>query len=267
MNHRIEVEKSVRVYVVEWGKGKPIVFISGWPFDSRSYEYQFNQLSQQGFRCIGIDMRGFGKSDKPWEEYNYDFFADDIHKVLQALKIKDALLVGHSMGGAISLHYAAKYPKMHIAKLMLCGAAAPSFTQKEDYPYGMTEQQVNDLLKLCESDRAKMLTNFGKIFFHKEISPELAQWFWMTGMDASAYATAACIELLRDADLRSDLAKVTIPTLIAHGIHDKICPYEFAKILNKGIAHSQLITFEESGHGLFYDEREKFNKTVMDFAR
>jgi pimeloyl-ACP methyl ester carboxylesterase len=269
MTHLIEVERGVKLFVQDWGTGKPVVFISGWPFDHRSYEYQFNQLPETGLRCIGIDMRGYGKSDKPWSSYSYDIFADDVHKVLQHLNLKDVLLVGHSMGGAISFHYVAKYGNTHVSKLMLCGAAAPIFTQRPNYPYGMTQEEVDEFIDLCDKDRAKLLTNFGTIFFYKSnsLTPELVHWFWLTGMQASPYATKMCLKLLRDADLRADLAKITIPTLIAHGITDKVCSYDFAKVLHEHIADSRLVTFEKSGHGLFYDEREKFNKTIIDFVK
>lgn len=268
MNHFIEVEKGVKLFVQDWGTGKPIVFISGWPFDHRSYEYQFNQIPNAGFRCIGIDMRGFGKSDKPYAKYDYGVFADDVQKVLQQLNIKDATLLGHSMGGAISLHYAAKYGNKHISKLMLCGAAAPILVQRSDFPDGWTKQQVEDLLALCDKDRAKLLTDFGNNFFYKPdaLSPELANWFWITGMEASPYATKMCIKMFEDSDLRPDMAKIKIPTLIAHARADKVCSYALGEILNKNIEGSKLVTFEKSGHGLFYDEREKFNKTVIDFA-
>lgn len=266
MFYFIEVAKDVKLFVKEEGEGNPIVFISGWPFDHRTWEYQFNQLSKK-FRCIGIDMRGYGFSDRPEGEYNYDVFADDIHTALQALNITDAVLVGHSMGGAISLHYVAKYPnEKAISKLMLCGPAAPRLVRAENSSIGMSKEEVDNLSSQCDLDRAKLLSDFGKKFFYQSISPELSNWFWIIGMEASPYATAMCIEMLKKSDLSEDMAKIKIPTLIAWGKNDKICSYDFAEVLNKNIKNSSLVTFEESGHGLFYDERDKFNKTLEEFA-
>jgi pimeloyl-ACP methyl ester carboxylesterase len=189
--------------------------------------------------------------------------------VLDHLDITGATLVGHSMGGAISLRYVAKHGSRHIAKLALCGAAAPLWTQRSDYPYGLTQQAATDMVAQCYQDRALLVENFGKMFFRTEnaLSPALAHWFNAIAMDASPHATALCIELLRDTDLRDDMAKITIPTAILHGTTDKICPFPFGEILHKNIKGSQLIPFEKSGHGLFYDEHERFNKTIMDFAR
>lgn len=268
MSHYITVAENVRIFAQDWGSGKPLVFIPGWPFDHRCYEYQFTQLTQHGFRCIGIDMRGYGRSDRPWGHYNYDIFADDIQAVLEHLKIKNAMLIGHSMGGAIALHYVARHGNKHVSQLTLCGAAAPIWTQRADYPYGFTKETVNEMIDLCYTDRAQLLVNFGKDFFRTPtaLSPALSNWFHSIAMDASAYATAMCMIALRDTDLRNELSKVTVPTAILHGKHDKICPFDFATVMHQGIKNSTIIPFENSGHGLFYDEREKFNKTIMELA-
>lgn len=261
----INVEPGVDVFVQDWGSGKPIVFISGWPFDHRCYEYQFNQLPKHGYRCIGIDMRGFGKSDRPWQGYDYDTFADDIHKVLRHLNLDHVTLVGHSMGGAISIRYVTRHRGERVAKLALLGAAAPIWTQRPDYKHGLTVDACNELLKLCYSDRAQLLENFGKIFFHTEdaVSPKFADWMQNMGMDASAHATAMCIIALRDTDLRAELEMVKIPTAILHSPADKVCPFGLAEEMHKGIKDSTIIRFEKSGHGLFYDEWEKCNKELM----
>ena len=130
----IEVEPKVSLNIWDWGKGKTIVFIPGWPLSHEMFEYQFTHLAQKGYRCIGITLRGFGKSSKPWGEYNYDIFADDIKKVLQILDLRDVTLAGHSMGGAVALHYISRHKSERVARLGLFGAAAPSFTRRPDFP-------------------------------------------------------------------------------------------------------------------------------------
>ncbi|CDZ77415.1 Arylesterase [Legionella massiliensis] len=264
----VQVDASTKVFVEDWGSGKPIVFISGWPFDHRCYEYQFTQLPKQGYRCIGIDMRGYGLSDKPWGDYNYNVFADDILKVLRHLDLHDVTLVGHSMGGAIIINYCARHHNERVSSLVLMGAAAPIWTQRPDYPHGFTIDQCNELLNLCYSDRAQLLENFGKIFFYKEdsVSPKFADWMQNMGMEASPYATSECIIALRDTDQRKNLAKVLVPTAIFHSPNDKVCPYGFAEEMHKGIKNSKIIPFEKSGHGLFYDEWEKCNSELMKFV-
>ncbi|OGF45298.1 MAG: alpha/beta hydrolase [Candidatus Firestonebacteria bacterium RIFOXYA2_FULL_40_8] len=264
----IEVEANVRLHVRDWGEGKTIVFIPGWPLSHEMFEYQFTELPRRGYRCIGLTMRGFGKSSKPWGDYNYDVFTDDINKVLETLDLHDVTLAGHSMGGAISLHYIARHKSERVTKLALFGAATPSFTERPGFPYGLPPAAVDDIIKLCHTDRAKLNENFGKIFFQNEntVSPKLGEWFHNMGMEASPLAASACLTALKNTDLRGDMPKVNVPAVIFHSKDDKICPFALAEETAKGIKGAKLIKFEKSGHGLFYEEKEKFNTEIMNFV-
>lgn len=262
----IEVEPGVKVFVKDWGSGKPIVFIHGWPVNHKMWEYQFNQLPQHGYRCIGIDLRGFGQSDQPWGDYNYDIFADDVSKILDALTLSEVTLVGHSMGGAIALHYMARHRGKQVAKVALIGAAAPSMCKRPDFPQGANERAGFDgLIKACYTDRPQALMNFGNEFFRDPVSPKFADWFHSLGMEASPRATVMGVIELRDRDLRPELATITVPTSIFHGVDDKVAPFALAEVMNQGIKGSKLIRFE-SGHGLFYEEMDKFNTELIQFA-
>src|SRR5664279_6053026 len=133
----IEVDDNVFLNIRDWGNGNVIVFIPGLPFGHEIFEYQFTWLPQYGYRCIGISMRGFGKSSKPWGEYTYDVFADDLQSVFESLALTNVTLVGFSMGGAIALRYMSRHNGDKIANLVLCGAAAPSFTTRPGFPFGI----------------------------------------------------------------------------------------------------------------------------------
>lgn len=263
----IEVEPNVRVFVRDWGVGKPIVFIHGWPLNHEMFEYQFTQLPQHGYRCVGIDLRGFGKSDQPWGNYTFDIWADDIKKAIETLNLQEIALVGFSMGGAVSVRYMSRHNGANVAKLALLGAATPCLTKKPDFPQGLDNEPYNNFIEACYSDRALMNAEFGKATFHQPLSPELSGWFTNMGMQASPYVTALGVVALRDSDLRPDLVKITVPTVIMHGIHDRVAPFDItAKINHEGIKESQLICFEESGHGLFHDEKERLNQELMNFV-
>ena len=242
--------------------------IPGWPLSDEMYEYQYNDLINKNFRVIGITLRGFGKSDKPYGSYNYDVHALDIKKVLDKLDIKDAVLVGFSMGGAIAIRYVSVYKSAHVSKLALFGAAAPIWTQRKDFPYNLPQSAVDDLIALNYQDRPKLLSNFAKIFSATETSLNEGIGSWLNGINlsASSYATAQCLIALRDTDLRSDLAKITIPTLIMHGQKDKICSFDLAEQMRAGITNSHLVIFEKSGHSLFLEETHKFNSELIKFA-
>ena len=153
------------------------------------FEYQFIELPKHGYRCIGIDLRGFGDSDKPWNGYNYDTMADDVKAVLNALNIENGILVGFSIGGAISIRYMARHNGAHIQKLALLGAAAPCLTKRPDFPYGLDKSAVDGLIQQTYTDRPSMLKNFSQLFFQhpEKLSAEFNMWNLSLGLAASAY--------------------------------------------------------------------------------
>ena len=264
----IEVEKNVRLHVTDAGEGRPIVLIHGWPLSDEMYEYQYNDLINNNFRVIGITLRGFGKSDKPYGKYDYDVHASDIKMVLNKLKIEDAVLGGFSMGGAIAIRIASTDKEARISKLALFGAAAPIWTQRADFPFNLPKSAVDELVKLNSEDRPKLLSNFSKIFSATETSLNegIGNWLYGINISSSSYAMAQCLIALRDTDLRSDLAKIKIPTLIMHGKKDKICSFDLAEQMKAGITDSHIIAFEKSGHSLFLEETKKFNAELIRFA-
>ena len=264
----LEVEPNVRLHITDAGEGRSIVLIHGWPLSDEMYEYQYNELINKNFRVIGITLRGFGKSDRPYGAYDYDVHALDIKKVLDTLEIEDAILVGFSMGGAIAIRFVSIYDGVHVSKLALVAAAAPIWTQRKDFKYNLPINAVDDLLKLNYKDRPKLLADFAKIFSATETSLSEGIKSWLNGicLSASSYATAKCLIALRDTDLRSDMVKIFIPTVIMHGKEDKICSFDLAEQMKIGIAHSHIIAFENSGHSLFLEETKKFNAELIKFA-
>ena len=264
----VKVETNVHLHITDAGEGRPIVLIPGWPLSDEMYEYQYNDLINKNFRAIGITLRGFGKSDKPYEAYNYDVHAADIKVVLKKLDVENAVLVGFSMGGAIAARYVSKYNSARVSKLVLAGAAAPIWTQREDFPYNLPKTAVDDLIKQNFADRPKLLSDFAKIFSATETSLNegIGTWLNGIGLSASSYATAQCLVALRDTDLRPDLAKINIPTLILHGKKDKICSFDLAEQMKACIKGSHLVSFEKSGHSLFLEETHKFNTELIKFA-
>jgi len=265
----IEVEKGVKLHVTDLGEGQPIVLIHGWPLSDAMYEYQYQYLSRKGFRVIGITLRGFGKSDKPYGRYDFDVFSDDIKVVLEILKIENAVLGGFSMGGAVVIHYVTKYKAAHISKLALFGAAAPSWKQRDGAPHGISEADANGLVGQTMTARHDLIAGFGAAFPAKEgnISKNVEKWLEDINLESSPYAMTESIKALLDLDLRPELAKIEIPVAIFHGTQDKLCPFPLAEELNQGIKNSYIIRFENSGHALFVEEAEKFNLELEKFAK
>lgn len=266
----IEVEPNVRLHVTDLGEGKPVILIHGYPLSDASWEYQYHALVKEGYRVIGITLRGFGQSDKPYGKYNYDQFASDIKAVLDQLNIKDATLGGHSMGGAIALHYAAKYNGAHLSKLALFSAAAPCHTKKDDYPYPFfTKEDISKWVELNNNDRPALLAAIGEKFVYSptSVSPAIGAWLGSIEMQSSPYAKEQALIALRDEDLRADLPKIKIPTLILHAKEDQIVSFALAEQMHKAISGSQLIPFDKSGHASFLEEKDKFNAEFIKFLK
>lgn len=267
MGYYIRVEQDVNIFVedVNSGGNKTILFIHGWPLNHNAYEYQFNKLPKIGYRCIGMDTRGFGNSSRPFEGYNYDRLADDVRCVIDALKLQNITLGGHSMGGATAIRYVARHNAYGVTKLALFGAAAPSVTQRPDFPHGLPKDDVTKLIDMTYNNRPEMLRTFGNMFLFQYTTNTLTDWFFQLGLQAAGWATADCAVTFRDEVLFDDLPKINVPTLIMHGIHDKVCLFPLAIAQKEGIKNSKLVPFENSGHGLFYEEHDKFNKELAQF--
>ena len=226
----IAVEENVKLHVIDLGEGPTVVLIHGWPLSNAMYEYQYQFLVAKGYRVIGITLRGFGKSDKPYGRYDFDVFSDDIKVVLEKLKIENAVLGGFSMGGAVVIHYVTKYNAAHISKLALFGAAAPSWRQREGSPFGISEADGNGLVLQTMTARQDLIAGFGAAFPAKEgnISKNVEKWLENINLEASPYAITESIKALLNLDLRPQLSKISIPVAIFHGTQDKLCSFEFA---------------------------------------
>ncbi len=269
MGYYVGVEPGVKLFVEDLNPAgeNTILFLHGWPLCHRAFEYQMNQLPKSGVRCIALDLRGFGRSDKPWGSYSYDRMADDISQVIELLGLRNITLAGHSMGGAVAIRYMARSGGRGVARLALMGAAAPSFVKRADFNYGFPKDEVTGWVKQCYDDRPQLLSGFGNMFFFRYMTAPVQDWFFRMGMTAAGWSTAACLVSLRDEELFWDLAQISVPTLILHGVYDRICPYQLALAQKEGIKDAKLVPFETSGHGLFYEEWGKLNRELEYFAR
>ncbi|MEH7276317.1 alpha/beta fold hydrolase [Neobacillus vireti] len=258
MGYYVNVESGVKLYVEDINPegSKTIVFLHGWPLSHKQFEYQFDVLPFMGYRCIGIDWRGFGKSDKPISGYSFNRLADDIRTVVDVLQLNNFILAGHSTGGAIAIRYMSRHNGYGVSKLVLVDAAAP---------IGFTTETATKFLTQALNDRPKMMLEVTDNFFFQYITSPFSEWFIQMGLQAAGWSTAAIIITLRDEKLYGDLPNIHVPTLIIHGVHDKVIPFAQAHELNQTIKNSQLVPFQYSGHGPFWEERDKFNQLLRQF--
>ncbi len=267
MGYYIKTEDNVKIYVEDLNPScnKTILFLHGWPGSHDLFEYQFNQLPMLGYRCIGIDTRGFGSSDRPWNGYDYDSLSDDVRCVIDTLQLRDITLLGHSTGGSIAVKYMGRHKGYGISKLVLCAAAAPSLIKRPNFPYGVDKESVLQTIQETLTDRPNMLRGFGDKFFYQHITEAFSDWFFQLGLQAAGWSTAAIANTWLQDVLFSDLTAINTPTLIIHGIHDKVVPFSLGEIQKQSIRNSKLLPFNFSGHATFYDERDRFNEELVKF--
>jgi len=267
VEYYINVEPNVYIYVEDINPTgrKTILFIHGWPGNHNLFEYQYDQLPKQGYRCIGLDLRGFGQSSRPWSGYSYNRLADDVRAVVDELQLRDFTLGGHSTGGGIAIRYMARHKGYGVSKLALFAAAAPSLVQRPNFPYGLPEQDVLNIIQDTYENRPNMLRGFGDLIFHNYVTPSLSDWVFNLGLQASSWATAEIANTWLHEELFNDLTEIQVPTLILHGLDDKVCLFPLAMAQKRAISDAELIPFEACGHFLFYDQLKRFNKELVDF--
>lgn len=264
----VEVEKDVHIFVQDINPGpgsKPVFFVHGWPLNHKMFQYQYNILPEYGFRCISMDIRGNGQSSKPWGGYTYDRMADDIYIVLETLGLKNAVLVGFSVGGAISIRYMSKFGGRHIAKLALVDAVSPSFVKNPDSPYGVTKEQANTLINQMYVNLPKFLSDVSLMFFNRNLGPATLDWFVQLGFESASYSLIKILQEAARENVTKDLSQIHVPTGIFHGVHDQLIPFKSAQLTQQRIQGSKLYPFDNSGHGLPIDQADEFNKALMNF--
>lgn len=242
-----------------------VLMVHGWPLAAKMYEYQERLLLSKGFRVVTFDLPGFGNSSAPARGYCYNCLADDVYAVVKALNLRDFTLVGFSMGGAVVLRYMRRHKGCGVKKLALLAAAAPRFTQTEGFPLGMTKEEVDGLISQAETDRAQLSYRFSRQLLYSPHSDAVKDWFASISQQASQFATVQTGISLREEDGRKDLECVHVPTAIFHGVEDQVVPFELGEYQHMHIPCSQLIPFEQSGHAVFYDELERFNRQFLRF--
>lgn len=261
----IKTDDNIKLAVYDYNPSctNTVFLVHGWPLSHLIYEYQIELLTENGFRVVALDLRGFGASDSPAFGYCYDRMAEDIYQVVKALQLKNFILTGFSMGGAIALRYMKNYCGYEVRKLILLAAAAPSFTRRPGYPCGVGREYADELIALARTDRPQLAENFSRQLFAGQQSKAAVQWFRDIALTASGIGTIQSAIALRDEDGREDLACVHIPTVIMHGCEDEIVSGELAYLQKQGIAGAVLYNLERSGHGIMYDRLQEFNKLFL----
>ena len=266
-----EAREPVEIYYEDRGDGKPVVLIHGWPLSGRSWEAQVPALIAAGHRVITYDRRGFGKSSQPWMGYDYDTFTADLHGLMTHLDLKDATLVGFSMGGGEVARYVARHGTERVAKAVFAAAVPPYLYKSADNPEGgLDDATIAQFQGGVTADRMAFLDGFTTNFFSAGGKLMVSEAQRVYARDIAAFAspkgTLDCIGAFASTDFRADLAKIKLPTLVIHGDSDAIVPFEISGArTHKAIAGSRLILVKGAPHGFNLSHAAEFNKGLLEF--
>ncbi len=272
MTHII-THDNISLYLKIWGQGRPVFLIHGWPLSADSWDEVAMALVDAGYQTIAYDRRGFGRSDQPWDGYDYDTLADDLADVMRNCGASDATLVGFSMGGGEVVRYMAKHAGLNVRSIALISSVVPYMLQAEDNPLGVPEATFDAMSKAIMKDRARFFASFFEDFFgvgvmSHPVSRELLEWTRSVGMHASLKATVDCVTAFGATDFRPDLKSIHVPTLIIHGTTDKTVPIDATgRAAAAAIPSSTLLEYEGAPHGLFATHRDQLVNDLLAFLK
>src|SRR5438034_4754689 len=266
-----ENSSSIDLYYEDHGSGQPVVLIHGYPLSGASWEKQVPVLLSAGHRVITYDRRGFGKSSQPTIGYNYDTFAEDLHKLITHLELREFALVGFSMGGGEVARYLGKYGAKGVSKAVIISGVPPFLLKTPDNPEGVDGSVFEGIQKAVAADRYAFFTEFFKNFYNmdlllgKRVSEQAVQASWNLAAGASPAASLACVATWHE-DFRKDLTRVDVPTLVIHGDADRIVPITATGLRTvKLIKGARQLIVKDGPHAVTWTHAEEVNAGLLSF--
>ena len=267
-----KAKDGTSLYYKDWGKGDPVVLLHGWPLTGDSFDDAALALAEAGKRCIIPDRRGFGRSDQPWDGYDYDSFADDVAAILDDAGIPGPVaLVGFSMGGGEVARYLTKFGPSKVSKAVLISSVVPYMLKTDDNPNGIPQATFDEMTAGVKKDREHFFTGFFKDFYGvgtltSPVSEEVLMNSWRQTMMAGLRPTLAAAKAFATTDFRPDLASFTVPTLVIHGTADKTAPIDATgRVVAKQVPGAKLIEYDGSAHGLFGTDKDRLIEDLLSF--
>lgn len=269
----IHTDDGACLYFRDWGRGRPMVFVSSWSLPSDSWAYQMLALSEAGLRCVAYDRRGHGRSSDrslgdPGTGCGFDRLADDLATVLEALDLRGATLVGHSMGPGEIVRYLTRHGTERVSRVVMVGTITPMLARTDDNPDGVLpeyfkEFQTNQLAR----DFPKWLEENIRPFVTPDTSPGMMEWVKSMALQASLRTLLDCHRAIAAADFRRELRSIDVPALIVHGDRDVTSPVELAHRTAALMPNARLSIYEGAPHGLFLTHIDRLNHELLEFVR
>lgn len=269
----ITTKDGTGIFYKDWGTGQPVVFSHGWPLSADAWDAQMLFLGGEGYRVIAHDRRGHGRSAQPWDGNDMDTYADDLAEVLNALDVRDAVLVGHSTGGGEVTRYIGRHGTGRVARAVLLGAVPPLMLKTAANPDGTPIAAFDAIRVGVRKDRSQFFKDLTLPFYGfnrpgAAVSQGLCDSFWLQGMQAGIKGAYDCIKQFSETDFTEDLKRFDVPTLIAHGDDDQIVPIAAAAMRSsKLVAGATLKVYPGAPHGLAQTQPDAFNADLLGFIK
>jgi non-heme chloroperoxidase len=266
-----ENSTDIELYYEDHGSGQPVVLIHGYPLNGRSWEKQEVALLDAGYRVIAYDRRGFGQSSQPTVGYDYDTFAADLRVLMETLDLRDAVLVGFSMGTGEVARYLSRYGSSRVAKAAFLGSLEPYLLQAEDNPAGVPQSVFDEILASATADRYDWFDNFFINFYNTDetlgsrLSDAALRGSWNVAAGASWFASSAVVPTWLT-DFRDDIPTIDVPTLIVHGTADRILPIDSTgRPFAERMPDAEYLEIEGAPHGMLWTHADEVNAALLKF--
>jgi pimeloyl-ACP methyl ester carboxylesterase len=268
-----ENNADIEIYYEDHGAGPPVVLIHGYPLSGRAWDKQVPALLEAGHRVITYDRRGFGQSSQPVIGYDYDTFAADLDTLLEHLDLRDAVLVGHSMGTGEVTRYLGAFGSGRVAKGVLISPIPPFLLQTGDNPDGVPQGLFDGFAAAARADTPAWMKGFLDTFYNIDtlrgtlVSDQAYQASWNLAVTASATAAVACIGTWTT-DFRDDLPKIDVPMLVVQGDADQVLPIDKTGKRLPGLINDVQLTVIGGGpHAVVWTHAGQVNRALLDFVR
>jgi len=264
---------GTQIFFKDWGQGQPVVFSHGWPLTADAWEDQMFFLANNGYRVIGHDRRGHGRSGQTWHGNDLDTYADDLLELVQALDLQDAVHVGHSTGGGEVTRYIGRHGTSRVAKAVLVSAIPPFMLKTETNPTGLPMETFNNIRAAVLADRTQWWRDLSLPFYGynrpgAKISEGVREQFVHQCMMAGFPASYLGIKAWSETDLTEDLKRFNVPTLIVHGDDDQIVPIANSALRSaKIVPNATLKIYEGGSHGIATTHKDRLNQDLLAFIK